>query len=244
MSRWRWLEERYVAVKIRANRPNSPAKASEGELGILRHISKANPRHKGWYFVRKLLNSFTLDGVSGKHQCLVFEPLREPLWLYRERFIGNVIPPEILKIMLQMVLHGLDYLHSECHVIHTGTYFPLPRMVLLIRRTDLKPDNIMVKIEDPSILDIDARSELQNPLPQKHYEDGRTIYLSRNNYGQPHTTAGIIRITDFDLAVRGDVPHKGCIQAEVYRAPEVIINAGYTYSADIWSLGTMVIPQL
>jgi serine/threonine-protein kinase SRPK3 len=102
----------------------------------------------------------------------------------------------------------------------------------------------MVKIEDLSILDIDARSEFQNPLPQKHYEDGRTIYLSRNNYGQPHTTTGIIRITDFDLAARGDVPHKGCIQAEVYRAPEVIINAGYTYSADIWSLGTMVIPQL
>jgi serine/threonine-protein kinase SRPK3 len=121
--------------------------------------------------------------------------------------------------------------------------FPLPSIVLLIHGTDLKPDNIMVKIEDLSILDIDARSEFQNPLPQKHYEDGRTIYLSRNNYGQPHTTTGIIRITDFDLAARGDVPHKGCIQAEVYRAPEVIINAGYTYSADIWSLGTMVIPQ-
>jgi hypothetical protein len=127
LSRWRWLEERYVAIKINANRRNSPAKASEGELGILRHISKANPRHKGWHFVRKLLNSFTLDGVSGKHQSLVFEPLREPLWLYRERFIGNVIPPEILKIMLQMVLHGLDYLHSECHVIHTGTYSPFTK---------------------------------------------------------------------------------------------------------------------
>jgi serine/threonine-protein kinase SRPK3 len=94
LSRWRWLEERYLAVKIKANRPNSPLKASEGELGMLRHISKANPRHKGWHFVRKPLSSFTLDGVSGKHQCLVFEPLREPLWLYRERFIGNVIPPE------------------------------------------------------------------------------------------------------------------------------------------------------
>jgi serine/threonine-protein kinase SRPK3 len=102
----------------------------------------------------------------------------------------------------------------------------------------------MVKIEDLSILDVDARSEFQNPLPQKRYDDGRTIYLSRDNYGQPHTATGIVRMIDFDLAAQGDVPHKGCIRAEVYRAPEVIVNAGYTYSADIWSLGTMVIPQL
>src|SRR5277367_3684370 len=81
----------------------------------------------------------------------------------------------------------------------------------LIHGTDLKPDNIMVKIEDPSILDTDARSEFQNPLPQKHCEDGRTIYLSRNNYGQPRATTGVVRITDFDLSVHGDGPHYGCI---------------------------------
>jgi serine/threonine-protein kinase SRPK3 len=102
----------------------------------------------------------------------------------------------------------------------------------------------MVKIEDLSILDRDARDEFENPLPQKHCEDDRIIYLSRNDYGQPRTTTGIVRITDFDLAVRGDIPRKGCIQAEVYRAPEVIIDAGYTYSADIWSLGVMVTIQL
>ena len=33
---------------------------------------------------------------------------------------------------------------------------------------------------------------------------------------------------------------KGCIQAEVYRAPEVILDVGFTYSEDIWSLGVMV----
>lgn len=120
LSRWRWLKERYVAVKIKANTQNLRGKVSEGELDILRHISNVNPRHKGWHFVRKLLSSFTIDGASGEHLCLVFEPLREPLWLYRKRFVGDVIPSEILKIMLQMVLHGLDYLHSECHVIHTG----------------------------------------------------------------------------------------------------------------------------
>ena len=61
------------------------------------------------------------DTLSG-HICLVFEPLREPIWLLNERFEGNTIPSEILKIMVQMLLHGLDYLHTECHIVHTGKH--------------------------------------------------------------------------------------------------------------------------
>ena len=84
---------------------------------------------------------------------------------------------------------------------------------------------------------------MENPLPQKKYDD-RTIYLSRNNYGQPATVTGIVSITDFGHSVQGDDSNNGCIQAEVYRAPEVILEAGWTYSADIWNLGVMVISFL
>ncbi|KAL2024218.1 hypothetical protein VTK56DRAFT_9374 [Thermocarpiscus australiensis] len=125
--------------------------------------------------------------------------------------------------MLQMILHGLDYLHSECQIIHT----------------DLKPDNIMVKIEDPTILERDARDEYQHSLPQKVLAD-RTIYLSRNNYGPFSVLSGIVQIVDFGFSVSGTTPRNGCIQAEIYRAPGVILDAGYTYSADIWSLGVML----
>ena len=75
---------------------------------------------KDGIFVRSLLDSFTVKGPTSNHTCLVFEPLREPLWLLKERFEGNTIPSEILKIMVEMLLHGLDYLHTECHIVHTG----------------------------------------------------------------------------------------------------------------------------
>lgn len=90
----------------------------------MNHISGVNPKHKGWHFVRKLSDSFTINGASENHVCLVLEALREPLWLYRRRYIGNVIPPDILKILVQMILHALDYLHTECHIIHTGNLLP------------------------------------------------------------------------------------------------------------------------
>ena len=98
----------------------------------------------------------------------------------------------------------------------------------------------MVKLEDAAILEQSANDEYHHPLPQKHTEDGRMIYLSRNNFGILLKPMGVIQITDFDLSVRGDVPQSSAIQAEVLRAPEVILDAGYTYAADIWSLGVMV----
>lgn len=119
--RWRWLREKYVALKINSSAHHSRENAAQTELDILRHISEANPRHQGWEFVRRPLDSFSVEHGTARHLGLVFEALREPLWIYRTRFIGDVIPSGVLKILLQMVLRGLDYLHSECHVIHAGS---------------------------------------------------------------------------------------------------------------------------
>ncbi|KAK2873398.1 hypothetical protein FQN49_002396 [Arthroderma sp. PD_2] len=227
LHQWRWCNERYVALKINSNHDTRKVNG-DAEVGILRHISEANPRHTGWHFVRRLLDSFPLEATApGRpYSCLVFEPLREPLGQYCRRWSNGVMPPELFRIVLQMILQALDYLHSECHIIHT----------------DLKPDNIMVKIEDPALRAVSAHEEYVNPLPQKQCEDGRTIYRSRRNYGPLKKITGLIEILDFDLAVRGDEPvaHDGCIQAEVYRAPEVVLDKGYSYSADIWSLGVML----
>lgn len=220
---WRWVRERYVAVKIGSTGEYAQRKGVEAELATLKRISHAQPQHQGRHFARKLVDSFTIESANAQHVCLAFEPLREPLFLYRRRFIGDVIPPEVLKVIVQMILHGLDYLHSECQIIHT----------------DLKPDNIMVRFEDPTLLKRDGQDEYYHPLPRKH-KDGRIIYLSRNNYGVFTRPSGIVQITDFDLAVSGDTPRSGCISADIYRAPEAILETGYSYSADIWSLGVML----
>ncbi|KAK7577697.1 hypothetical protein V3481_016239 [Fusarium oxysporum f. sp. vasinfectum] len=225
LNRWRWSTEKYVAIKVNATKTLHRRASAENEIDILQHINRTNPKHHGWHFIRKLTDNFSLESPHGSHPCLVLEPLREPLLLYCSRYIGGVIPPDILKILLQMILLGLDYLHNECHVIHA----------------DLKPDNIMIRIEDSKMFEKDAIEEYNNPLPEKQLDD-RTIYLSRNNYGPLARPTGTIQLVDFDLAVHskpGEL-HYGAIQGEIYRAPEVIIDSGYSYSADIWSLGVML----
>lgn len=99
----------------------------------------------------------------------------------------------------------------------------------------------MIKLENKSILEEDALDELQNPRPQKKRDD-RTIVLSRNDYGRNATINGIPSIIDFDLAVKGNGLNYGPIQVEHYRTPEVILNAGWTYSSDIWNLGVIICP--
>jgi hypothetical protein len=117
---WRWSKEKYVAIKVNAIGQPLRRAPPDNEIDILRHISKVNPEHAGWRFNRNLSDHFSLEGSLGTHRCLVMEALREPLWLYCKRYVGGVIPPAILKMQIQMILQGLDYLHSECKVIYTG----------------------------------------------------------------------------------------------------------------------------
>ncbi|EAS37019.3 CMGC/SRPK protein kinase [Coccidioides immitis RS] len=155
---------------------------------------------------------------------MVFDALCEPLWMLNRRFEGNTIPLGVLKPVSKLILEGLRYLHTECHVIHT----------------DLKSDNILLALRNPSILDSVAQDEMNDPSPRKQL-DGRDIYLSRNYWGLSPDQLGRSVITDFGLAVRGDgPPNSHPIQPEGYRAPEVCLGGEWSYSADIWNLGAML----
>lgn len=86
----------------------------------MEHITNANPRHPGRNFVATLLESFRMTTPRGTHNCMVFDVLCEPLWILKRRFKGNTIPLDLLKPISMLILEGLQYLHRECHIIHTG----------------------------------------------------------------------------------------------------------------------------
>lgn len=108
------------------------------------------------------------------------------------------------------------------------------------RLADLKPDNILLGVENRAVIQELVDAEAENPTP--HKVDGTRFYYPSRNFGDLRGPPDPPKIADFGLAVRGDVPelHNHPIQADLFQAPEVILGAGWSYSADIWNLGVMV----
>lgn len=95
------------------------------ELDMNAHLSTASPTHQGRGALGTAIEGYKVLSPRGDaHLILVFEPLREPLWLFRRRITHqhqvtrDSLP--FLKTYVEILLKGLDYMHSQCHVVHTG----------------------------------------------------------------------------------------------------------------------------
>lgn len=81
------------------------------------------------------------------------------------------------------------------------------------------------------------KEDAEEPLPHKVAID-RFLYLSRP-FGIPKLLGRPV-LADFGHASLGDEENMRPIQPDAYRAPEVIMEATWSYSADIWNMGCFV----
>jgi len=92
------------------------------ELDINKSLTKNN-HLTGFAFVRAAIDDFTIIGPTGAtHLCLVYEAMREPLSQFQQRLASHRIPPQLLKVYVEFILQGLEYLHTDCQIIHTGLF--------------------------------------------------------------------------------------------------------------------------
>jgi serine/threonine protein kinase len=85
----------------------------------------------------------------------------------------------------------------------------------------------------------EEEKELERPVPRKEVvPGGRTIYMSRDL--KIPKNVGLPVLCDFGSAMICKEYQTEFVQPKIYRAPEVIIGAPWTYSIDIWNVGCMV----
>ncbi|POR33249.1 Serine/threonine-protein kinase SRPK [Tolypocladium paradoxum] len=227
--------KKYCAIKISTN--NRTEQTAANEVKMFNTIVVASSRGRGHpargRFV-EALDTFFIDGPFGPHRCLVLEPMREPLLTLRMRLTaprsGELHPSNVplVKGYVRGILEGLEFLHASCGIIHT----------------DLKLDNILMSAEHESLIEHFADSQSTRPMARKVFGD-RTLYAAHTSYGDidARFMANMVpKIADFGLAKRGDGadPLLHPIQPNLFRAPEVLLGTGWSYSADVWNFGAMM----
>ncbi|RMD41700.1 hypothetical protein DV735_g3437, partial [Chaetothyriales sp. CBS 134920] len=109
----------------------------------------------------------------------------------------------------------------------------------LFNLLNINPSNIMLTIEDISLLTNFEQAEMENPSPTKLIDETRTIYGSRKLDLPKDSLWGQPVLCDFGEARLGWT-HKGVIQPELYRAPEVLFNMEWGCSVDIWNVAVLI----
>jgi len=139
-----------------------------------------------------LSHEFTFESFTGQHICFVMDILSYDVpTVEKELDDGPRLPLEFILRITRDVLKGLEYLHDECKVVHSGISYAF--FVVSIGwpyyLTDLKPQNILL-----------LPSDIDKIIMNKLSEQLSTLWVSEDNpTEQTSTSPGYVGSLIFDL---------------------------------------------
>lgn len=239
--------QRYVALKIQKSAPEF-AQAALHEIEFLSEITKRDPSN--CKCIIQLIDHFKHTGPNGQHICLVFEFLGDSLLklVQYNRYKG--IGFDRVRRICKSILVGLDYLHSELGIIHSDLKL---ENVLLVSTIDPSKDPIRSGLK-PNLEKPEGNPNGEvglNPIEKKLKMRARRVLAKLaekrksavESSRSERSLNGIdlrCKIVDFGNACWADKQFTDFIQTRQYRAPEIILGAGYSFSVDMWSFACIV----
>ena len=128
---YKWLTQSvrdncYVALKILS--AHASREIEEGRLkerDILRKVSSASPTHHGYNHVVHLFHEFEFESFAGHHVCFVTDVLSYSVPSLQKEMSDPRLPLKFILRLVKHVLKGLEYLHDECNIVHSGMSYTI-----------------------------------------------------------------------------------------------------------------------
>jgi serine/threonine-protein kinase SRPK3 len=89
------------------------------ELEVLEQVASAQET-LGNKRLLQLQDHFKVPGEHGEHLCFVTDPLGISLLDVQSAFESKRLPLQLVKNVTGQLLEGLQVLHEQCKVVHTG----------------------------------------------------------------------------------------------------------------------------
>ncbi|KAB8255138.1 kinase-like domain-containing protein [Aspergillus pseudonomiae] len=189
------------------------------EREILTHLRHGDRHQLGYNHVCHILDDFEHRGPNGTHVCLVFELMGETLRSFGAWFAESRLPNSVMRRFTIQLLLVLDFAH-EHNVIHT----------------DIKPDNIFVKLRDYSLIESGYLADVAVPL-QDRSEEQYSVVPSTPLRRYYFNEADSRRAAEFDIAL-GDWGVSSWTDRHLCG---LIQPAPWDASTDFWNLGAVVL---
>lgn len=110
---------------------------NQDEFEVYKLLNKGSSRHPGYPHVRTALDVFTVPRSGGDHHWLVQKPMWDSFRDLLYRNSSHRFSEELLKAGLVQVFLALDYLHTECKLVHTGDVPPFPQPLKTVTKTGM-----------------------------------------------------------------------------------------------------------
>ncbi|KAL8664250.1 MAG: hypothetical protein Q9202_003200 [Teloschistes flavicans] len=146
------------------------------------------------------------------HICIVTDLLGQSVFDFLKGNSFTPFPSSQIQSFARQLFTSVAFLH-DLNLIHT----------------DLKPENILL-----------VSNHYQTFTYNRHIPSSSSA-ISRVARQRRVLLDTDIRLIDFGSATFNDEYHSSVVSTRHYRAPEIILNLGWTFPCDIWSIGCILV---
>lgn len=241
------IRQEFVALKIQKSAAQF-AQAALHEIEVLSAVASGDPSSSKC--IARLIDHFKHTGPNGQHLCVVLEFLGDSiLRLIRyNRYKGLGLNK--VREICRCILMGLDFLHRALGIIHTDLK---PENILLVSTIDPTKDPVRSGLtpilERPegnpnggtTMTVIEKKLKRRARRAVAKISGRRTSVAGIGGEGAAESDRNLdgidmrCKVVDFGNACWANKQFGEEIQTRQYRAPEVILQAGYSFPIDIWS---------